>query len=170
MDTITTNKKLREALHSIYVAQFEAIKKNPDQFDGNDATRMLTGLMGSRPWSWRVIGITPAALEIYAKNDFKSHDRQVQRGHMCHRRSTAEELYYNSRTEPMSETEFFEFFLPRDETVLMAKSENPHKPGKEFPKFISINKQLGLFPCGSLMGWKYHKKEMEYLRELHAKQ
>jgi hypothetical protein len=168
MDTIHSDKNLRQALYSIYVAQFDTLKKYPDSFTKADATRMLTSLMGSRPWSWRVIGITSAALDVFAENDFKRPAGQIQRGHREDRASTAQELFYK-RPGPMPLEEFFSFFLGRDETVLMTKDENKHRPGGEFPSFIGISGQHGLFPCGTLVGWQHRKAEIDFLRELCAK-
>jgi len=168
MDSIHNDQDLRKALHSIYAAQFDTLKKFPNVFTRADATRMLTGLMGSRPWSWRVIGITSDALDIFSKNDFKRPAGQIQRGHRDDRASTARALFFE-RDIPMPLDEFFEFFLQRDQTVLMTKSENKHRPGGEFPAFIAIDAQLALFPCGTLVGWQHRKAEVDFLRALHAK-
>ncbi|MFM0367568.1 hypothetical protein, partial [Paraburkholderia sediminicola] len=109
MRTIYEDQKLRKALHSIYVAQFAAIQTCPHAFDKGDATRMLTSLMGSRPWSWRVIGITPAALNVFAAHGYRRPPRQLQRGHKHDRSLTARALYFE-RAEPMQLAEFFDFF------------------------------------------------------------
>jgi hypothetical protein len=167
MESIRTDKQLRSALYALYVAQFEAIKQFPAAFTRADATRMLTGLMGSRPWSWRVIGVTPAALDIFAANDFKRPAGLIQRGHRADRSSTAHELFY-VRSDVMPMDEFFEYFLERDQTVLMTKQENKTRPGGEFPSFIPVPLTKQLFPCGTLVGWQHRKAEVEFLRWLHA--
>lgn len=169
MNTIHSDEKFRLALHSIYVAQFNAFKECPHAFTKGDATRMITGLMGSRPWSWRVIGITSSALDVFAENDFKRPARQLQRGHKVDRASTAKALYFDS-PNPMPLVEFFDFFLKRDETVIMTNDENKHKEGSTFPNYIPIDPREELFPCGTLVGWQHRKKEVEFLRSLHAKQ
>jgi hypothetical protein len=168
MDTIYTDIKLRESLHSLYVAQFKAIKRYPEGFDKNDATRMLTGLMGARPWSWRVIGITEEALNIFAEHDYKRPAGLIQRGHRFDRSSTAQALFFDL-AKPMPLEDFFSFFLERDETVLMSKGENRHRPGGKFPPFIKIPRRSGLFRSGSLVGWLHRKEEIAFLRELHAR-
>ncbi|MGF6444348.1 hypothetical protein [Paraburkholderia youngii] len=169
MRTVYEDQKLREALHSIYVAQFKAIQACPHAFGKGDATRMLTGLMGSRPWSWRVIGITPAALKVFAGNDFKRPARQLQRGHKYDRSLTAQALYFD-RSEPAPLNEFFDFFLERDATVIMTNDENRHGPKNAFPSYIPIEPDLELFPCGTLVGWQHRKAEIAYLRDLYAQQ
>lgn len=168
MDSIRTDASLRAALHALYVSQFEALKKYPAAFSKADATRMLTSLMGSRPWSWRVIGITEAALAIFAENDFKRPAGRIQRGHRSDRASTAQAVFYD-RNYPMPEEEFLEFFLKRDETVLMTVEENKHRPGGKFPRFIRIPASKKLFPCGTLVGWQHRKAEVEFLRTLYRK-
>ncbi|WP_148264765.1 hypothetical protein [Collimonas fungivorans] len=169
MHAIHTDKELRAALHSIYVAQFKAFKACQHAFTKADATRMLTGLMGARPWSWRVIGITPAALQVFSDHDFKRPPRQLQRGHKQDRASTASVLYFDC-TEPMPLEEFFAFFLERDETVIMTNDENKHRPNSTFPDFIAIDSKDELFPCGTLVGWQHRKAEINFLRALYAKQ
>ena len=65
MSTITQENMLRESLHNIYLAQFAAFKSCPETLKSNDIARMLTPLMGGKYWSWRVVGITLAALEKF---------------------------------------------------------------------------------------------------------
>jgi hypothetical protein len=166
MKSIHTNTSLRSALHLLYVAQFETLKKYPDVFTKADATRMLTGLMGARPWSWRVVGITSEALEIFATNNFKQITGQVQRGHYNDRASTAQLLFLD-RSIPMPIEEFFDVFLTRDQTVLMTKEQNKHRPGGAFPDFIPIDQDAEVFPSGTLVGWRHRKAEVEYLKKLH---
>lgn len=168
MNTIHKNIRLRKALHSIYVAQFMAIKECPDGFSKADATRMLTALMSARPWSWRVIGITPDALMAFAENNFKRPTRQLQRGHRFDRASTADALYFKQK-KPMPLKKFFDFFLERDKTVIMTNDENKHMANGKFPKFIKIDNRLELFPCGTLIGWKHRKAEVDFLRSLHLR-
>ena len=169
MQTIHTDQKLRSALYSMYVAQFEAIKAHPAGFDKNHATRMLTALMGSRTWSWRVIGITSAALQLFADHNFDRPARQVQRGHRIARSDTARELFI-AVDEPMPREQFFEFFLERDKTVLMTVAQNRSRPGGVFPKFIKIPMGKELFPCGSLIGWEHRDQEKKFLRDLYTRQ
>ena len=167
MNSILIDNELRNGLHSIYLAQFHAIKRHPTAFDKNDATRMLTGLMGSRPWSWRVVGITPVALDIFAQNGFLRVKGLVERGHLVERNKTALHLYFE-RQDPMEINEFYEYFLERDRTVLMAKYENKARMNEPLPDYIPIPAELELFPSGSLVGWKHRKLEEEFLRSLHA--
>ena len=167
MQSIYKDHKLRAALHSIYVAQFKAIKAYGEGFTANDANRMMTSLMGSRPWSWRVVGITREALEIFAAHEFRRPPRTIQRGHRINRITTAAELYIKP-TEPVAREQFFEIFLERDQTVLMTTSQNKHRPDGRFPDYSAIDQALELFPCGTLIGWKHTKREVNFLSTLYA--
>jgi len=160
--SIRTDKNLREALYSVYVAIFNAKQTCPEGFRDNDATRLLTALMGSKPWSWKVIGITPEALNLFKENNFKRPPRLIQRGHKINRVETARQLFEQST--PATLDEFFCVFLKNDETVLMTAEQNKQK---EFPNYISIkNPNAELFPSGSLVGWQHRQVEINFLREL----
>lgn len=166
MDSILHDNELRQALHKLYAANFAVLREHPGVFSNADATRMLTSLMGARPWSWRVIGITRNALEVFAQNDFQRPAGRIQRGHRDDRASTARALFREPHIAlPLDE--FFKVFLQRDETVLMTVEENKHKPNGTFPDFIPIDREHQVFPCGTLVGWQHRKQEVQFLRKLH---
>jgi hypothetical protein len=167
MDSILHDNELRQALHKLYMANFAVLREHPDVFTNADATRMLTGLMGSRPWSWRVIGITRNALEVFARNDFQRPAGKIQRGHRDDRASTARALF-REPDAALSLEEFFNVFLQRDETVLMTVEENKHQPDGTFPDFIPIERERQVFPCGTLVGWQHRKQEVQFLRDLYS--
>lgn len=171
------NAQLRPALYSIYVAIHSAMKLYPAGFDKNHATRMLTHLMGSRPWSWPVVGITRPALQAFADNGFKNHKGQVQRGHLIHRSDTALVLFFDQATMsplalPLEEADFFDKFLQRDKTVLMIRKENPARSRSKLKitdnalDIIEFGDPTGLFSCGSLVGWKHGAQEVNFLKHL----
>lgn len=162
--TIHTDNNLRAVLHAVYVAIFNARQICPDGFRDNDTTRLLTALMGSKPWSWRVVGITLEALDLFARNDFKRPPRLIQRGHKVNRVTTARQLF--DRSAPAVLDEFFRIFLKNDETVLMTAEQNRQKG---FPKYTAIiNPDAELFSSGSLVGWQHRQGEIEFLRKLYA--
>lgn len=165
MNSIFTDENLRQALHSLYLANFQVLKQFPQAFDNNHATRMLTSLMGSRLWSWRVVGITPAALNLFKENEFKKPTRKIQRGHIYGRAETARLLF--EIDEHLKLEEFFKIFLERDKTVLMLNEENPAKSKNPLPEFIPIELSEQVFPCASLVGWHHGKKEVDFLRNLY---
>jgi hypothetical protein len=168
--------KLRAALHAVYVALFQTHQASPLVFRDNDLTRLLTSLMGSRPWSWRVIGVTPKALALYSEANFeKPKGNQIQRGHVRPRVSTARELFKGDA--PLNLQTFFETFLESDRTVLMTREENPSRArkgtepdirGADIPSFFPIDQTLDLFQCGSLIGYIHRKEETNFLSKLNA--
>jgi hypothetical protein len=170
--------QLRSALHSIYLAMHSAMRAYPIGFDKNHATRMLTSLMGSRYWSWPVVGVTTEALQLFADNGYKSSNGQIQRGHLIARSATAMALFYdqavppNPRDSPLTEADFFDEFSRCDKTVLMTRSQNPGRTrtGRHgtsvAPKYISFDNDAGLFSCASLVGWKHGADEIAFLKRL----
>jgi hypothetical protein len=169
MDSVN-DPQLRTALHAVYKALYETHRASPTVFQPHDLTRMLTGLMGSRPWSWRVIGITPQALSCFSRHGYnKPPDRQIQRGHLHGRSGTAKELF--ALPTAMAVDEFFKFFLARDLTVLMLSKENPSNSyNRPPPDFIPIDQDLQLFRCGGLVGYQHGQAETNYLHSLHARE
>ncbi|OGT00542.1 MAG: hypothetical protein A3F73_06990 [Gallionellales bacterium RIFCSPLOWO2_12_FULL_59_22] len=163
---IHADNNLRAALHSVYVAIFNAKQTCPEGFRDNDTTRLLTALMGSKPWSWKVVGVTPEALDLFKQNNFKRPPRLIQRGHKINRVETARQLF--DRPTPIMLDEFIHIFLKNDETVLMTAEQNRKK---DFPNYIPINNSNAeLFPSGSLVGWQHRQVEIDFLRHLYANQ
>ena len=164
---LATDPTLRQALHGLYVALFNAKRACPKDFHGGRLTTIQTAIMGIEDYGWRVVGITREALDLLATADFNKNKlpRQLCRGHIIDRIKTTRLLF--EREEPMDREEFFEAFLNADRTVIMLNKQNDH--AKPFPDYIKIdNPDATLFPNGSLMSWKHRKKEREYLRQLHA--
>ena len=163
---IRSDQTLRLAIYGVYVALFNARLQCPDGFLDRDMTRLLTGLMSAKEWSWRVIGITPEALEVFAEHDFKRPAGKLQRGHQVDRVVTARELF--QREKPENIDEFFHTFLKNDQTVLMTNQQNRHRKVASVPQYIPIdNNEATLFPSGTLVGWKHRKVEVDFLRQLH---
>ncbi|MDR3390767.1 MAG: hypothetical protein P4L77_03445 [Sulfuriferula sp.] len=164
---LVTDSILRQALHGLYVALFNAKRACPKDFHGGRLTTIQTAIMGIENYGWRVVGITREALDLLATADFNKNKlpRQLCRGHIIDRIDTTRLLF--EREEPIGLEEFFEVFLNADRTVIMLNKQNDHT--NPFPDYIKIdNPDAMLFPNGSLMSWKHRKKEREYLRQLHA--
>lgn len=169
MKAITQDETLRKNIHNVYLALYSAFKACPETFRPHDMTRMLTSLMAAKNWSWRVIGVTPAALTEFAAIDFNRPARKLQRGHKIERVKTAKDVFV--RDAPMGLDEFFKFFLKRDQTVIMTNEENKHRKNAIFPEYIKINNpNAQLFPSGSLIGWQHRKIEKDFLRKLWEQQ
>ena len=62
--------------------------------------------------------------------------------------------------------DFYEYFLERDQTVLMTAEQNKHRPNAKFPPYIDIEKSEQLFPSGTLIGYQHRRQEAAYLRKL----
>lgn len=164
---LKTDHALRQALHGLYVALFNASKACPTDFSRGRLTTIQTAIMGIENYGWRVVGITREALDLLATVDFDKNKlpRRLCRGHIIDRIDTAKQLF--DRENPMSPEDFFDTYLRNDCTVIMLNEQNIH-PAPVL-KYIEIdNPDAELFPNGSLMGWKHRKKEREYLRLLHS--
>jgi hypothetical protein len=162
-----TDPTLRQALHGMYVALFNAKRACPTDFHGGRFTTIQTAIMGIEDYGWRVVGIKREVLNLLATEDFNKNKlpRQLCRGQITDRIETTRLLF--EREEPMGLEEFFNVFLHNDRTVIMLNKQNDYI--KPFPDYIEIDKpDAALFPNGSLMSWKHRKKEREYLRQLHA--
>ena len=67
----------KKALYGKYLAIFNAYKSDPNFFTLPQSNTKLTTVMGGRYWSWHVIGITKAALEIYKECPFRYKSKQA---------------------------------------------------------------------------------------------
>lgn len=161
-----TDHTLREALYGLYLALFAAKKSCPEDFHMGRLTTIQTAVMGIEDHGWRVVGITPEALDLLATEEFQKNrlPRQLCRGHVIDRVATTRMLFH--RLRPLSLRQFFSRFLKNDATVIMLNEQNRQT---QFPDFVPIENAGGdLFPNGSLMGWKHRKKEREFLMWLYA--
>ena len=161
-----TDATLREALYALYVALFEAKRSCPTDFHWGRLTTIQTAVMGIENHGWRVVGITPEALELLAAHEFRKDrvPRQLCRGHVVDRARTTRLLF--DRDAPLPLQKFFQRFLKNDKTVIMLNEQNR---GRQFPQYIRIgNRNSNLFPNGSLMGWKHREAEREFLMWLYA--
>lgn len=155
---------LRDALHGLYVGLFRAHRKDPKTFHNGRLTTMMTAVMGIEGIGWRVVGITPEALEKFAKNDFKLAPRTFCRGHIVKRADTARFLF--DRERRLDADIFIKEFLLRDRTILMLNAQNGQSAS--VPDYIKIHNPHGkLFPNGSMIGWKHRHQEREFLRKLY---
>lgn len=154
--------KISQAEKHRYYQVYRAIF---DLTDLSHKNKLLTALGGGFEFPWRVVGITPGALEILASNDYKYVKGQICRAHLVDRIDTARAVFDIS--EPLSEDEFFDVLWKNDQTVISTKSEN--KRGGYVPDCIPFDYTDGLFRGQKQVGWKHTKREAEFLRELHRK-
>jgi hypothetical protein len=152
----------KQVLYKKYLAIWESYKLDPEFFDAHTCCKELTQIFAGKETSWKVVGITPKALSVFAENDFKyKSGLGITRGHLIERNKTSSILL--DRQTPATLEELFEIWFEADRTVLCAKGENR----SVVPEYISIfNENFGLFPSKSV-GWKHRTKiEGEFLKEL----
>lgn len=149
-------KDEKAKIYAVYIATFEL------SYDIQRKNTLLTALMGGADWSWRVVGITVDALELFAANNFKMPE--VRRAHKIARIDTARSVF--EIPTPLSSDAFFELFWLNDETVIATKPEN--KKNAVLSEVIPISFDEGLFRCNKKVGFRYRqKKEGMFLRALH---
>ena len=123
--------------------------------------------MAGESWAWRVVGISKAALEALAKNDFRYVKGTVCRAHIVDRIDTAGTIFKTKTNSPIPREEFFSLYFENDQTVITTKSEN--KAGSRVASYIPIDAERGLFPAKAI-AWKHGRAERDYLRSLYAEQ
>jgi hypothetical protein len=147
--------------HKIYLAVADAHRENKSIFTHQECTRILTATMAAKSFSWKVIGITEAALKRFEELKFRTtKGHGISRAHLLPRIDTVRTIL--NRNQPFEPDEFMEFWINRDKTVFCLKSENK----KIIPDYLPISNEDGnLFSCdGVLAGWRQKKPEQEFLR------
>ena len=147
--------------HGLYVAVHRAHKEAPGIWKIQDCTRILTAILAARSFSWHVVGITDAALKIFAEQQFRNKSRSgITRAHLKPRNETVRALF--AKDEPLNESDFWRTWLEADKTVLCARGENktPVPPYRDIE-----NANCELF-TSTPMGWRHGRREQEYLQTL----
>jgi hypothetical protein len=122
--------------------------------------RLLTELLAQYEGTWRVIGITKAALEKFIECDFVKVKRMgIQRAHLTDRIKTYTYMFENVFYDADS---WWKYHLQKDETILSTSSENMSSTLKDVIYFD--NNDLYFKNAG--FTWAYRKKEKAFLREL----
>jgi hypothetical protein len=164
MKVIMINDANKTALYKKYLSIFDAHHQDPEFFTLRQSNAELSTVMGGRPWSWHVIGITNAALIRYKELNFKHVSKSgITRAHIQPRFITTKILISGDR--PFEIDCFFDLWLKSDKTIICGAGENT----KEFnSKYIAIeNDDYHLF-ASSTIGWKFSiKREGQYLRRLY---
>jgi hypothetical protein len=134
--------------------------------DGNKI-KMLSTLFSINPNCWRVVGITPAALEIFAENKYKKVPRMgINRSHIKQRHSFYQSLLDSKIS---NKHEFWEKYYNNDMTVLATSSENMKNDSSILDKSIHVpNDHRDLFRTSGY-AWKHKEEEEVFLKEIHFK-
>ena len=150
--------------YELYVALHRARRIHPEIFTLGRCTAILTSMMGGRSWSWRVVGITPAALRLFQSSDYKKTARDgITRAHIQGRSKTTSELLRPE--EPVSREDFARIWIENDKTVLCVRGENKD-PLPDYEVFEDA--EHGLFPSTQI-AWRHGKMEKEYLMKVATK-
>ena len=147
--------------YELYTALHRSYRRHPDLFTHGRCTAILTNVMGGRPWSWRVIGITHAALLSFHNAGYSKVARDgITRAHIRSRIATTRELLEGER--PLSVEEFARVWIDNDKTVLCVRGENR----ESLPDFIIFpNTDHDMFQSHQV-AWRHGREEREFLKLL----
>jgi hypothetical protein len=129
--------------------------------NNNAKCRILSELFVTTPNSWRVVGITDAALIVFHNYKFKKEARMgINRAHLVGRKKTYEHMLENPIID---RDEWWNFYRERDKTVLATTHENLSKGEIQFTK---IDHQLGLFKHDGY-AWAHSDAEITFLKKMY---
>ena len=145
-----------ESIKDIIFSGFLALQKMKG-VPVNVKHRMLGNLISMSKDTWKVVGITQAALEKFVENDFE-RPKGVNRSHIHQRSETSKYLF--SQTD-WNRDSWWDYYTKRDITILATSSENMDKK-HDISKF---DVPIGLFKA---RGFAFTVKaaEKEFLRDI----
>ena len=131
----------------------------------NNKIKLRSALVSINPNSWRVIGITTAALEVFKQHDFKKVSGMgINRSHIIQRHSFYNELINQEITDHQT---FWDLYHQNDCTILATSTENMSKSEKIFHNYYDIpNDERNLFQTAGY-AWKHKEEEEYFLKELY---
>jgi len=159
-------KEESRTLHALYAAVHRAHKDVPTVWTDHECNRVLTAIMAAKPFSWRVVGITPQALRQFSDLAFRYKSKLgFTRAHIHPRIETVRSLL--APEDPVPESDFIDIWIKNDRTVICSRGENV----AALPEYIPFENDDGaLFSCaGKLAGWHHKKQEIEFLKNLFQK-
>jgi hypothetical protein len=149
--------------HALYVALHAARIAAPDFWTDQHCTRVLTAVMANRSWSWRVVGITPAALDALAEvNFYNRKELGLKRAHLIDRITTVHHLMQLPQPAPYEY--FVRYWADNDRTILALRGEHRTSGFRAYLPFDAPR----LFR-DTLAGWVHGKAERLFLEQVHAK-
>lgn len=130
----------------------------------HNKAKLLSTLFSINRNSWRVVGITPAALEVFKQHDFKKVSGMgINRSHIVQRHSFYNELINQEITDHQT---FWDLYHQNDCTILATSTENMSKSEKIFHNYYDIpNDERNLFQTAGY-AWKHKVEEIEFLKSL----
>ena len=142
-----------DQLYGLYLA----VRKS--YFSVSKQRNVIRSLLVGEEWSWRVQGISENAILVYAANDYKIVKRMLERHHIVPFSETARVML---EEKALPKAEWWELIYSGEKTYLVTKDE--HKSGK-YSRILKVDPGLGMF-ANQAIGWKYRKKEAEFLKKL----
>ncbi|MCY3973750.1 MAG: hypothetical protein OXF52_06095 [Candidatus Dadabacteria bacterium] len=143
------------ARYNVYCAIFreKVLGKNEIQ------VKLMTHLFAWCEWSWRVVGISEAALRHIKNRDYSSESKKgLIRHHFIQERTTTYRSMFRttSRKKPMGKNEWWKTFWENDATVIVTKEEHDESKGEK-SYYLPLNWRCGHFAGNSLIGFKMRK-------------
>ena len=133
----------------------------------NNKIKLLSTLFSVNPNSWRVIGITTAALEIFKIHDFKKVSGMgINRSHIIQRHSFYKELLNQEIADHQT---FWDLYHQNDCTILATSTENMSKSNNFLENYHEIpTDERNLFRTAGY-AWKHKEEEEDFLKVLYHK-
>lgn len=154
-----------ENLKEILFHDYQIIKQMRTP-EGNKI-KLLSTLFSINPNCWRVVGITPAALEVFKKHKYKKVVRMgINRSHIKQRH-----LFYKNllNYEIPNKEYFWKEYYNNDMTVLSTSSENMKYNSSLIDNVIRVpNDERELFRTSGF-AWKHKEAEEIFLKEIYLK-
>ncbi|MHA8092729.1 hypothetical protein V7S78_09435 [Aquirufa regiilacus] len=127
--------------------------------------KLLSTLFTVNPNCWRVIGITPKALEIFAEYNFKKISGMgINRSHIIQRHDNYKIMLEGKISNT---TDFWENYFNNDATILSTSSENMSASKSFIDEALLIpNDERQLFRSLGY-AWKHKKEEEDFLKNLY---
>lgn len=156
-----------EELKEVLFHDFQIIKKmrSPEA----NRVKLLSTLFSINPNSWRVVGITPEALEIFKKYEFqKKSGMRINRSHITQRFGFYQSLL-NPENKISGAEEFWNLYYENDMTVLASASENMSADVTIFENAYPVPQdERKLFQTAGY-AWKHKDEEEAFLKDLFQK-
>lgn len=125
--------------------------------------KLLSALLSANPNCWRVVGISPNALDVFAKNDFKRVSKMgINRSHVFQRNQVYKEML---KTGFVNKEEFWEYYYSRDYTILATSNENMQDVDLEAVALPVPQDGRMLFRTRGYV-WKHDEAEICFLQGL----
>lgn len=126
--------------------------------------KLVSNLFVMNPDGWRVVGITPAALDVFSKHGFERRSgMRVNRAHVIPRYKTYENMLEMQFSD---KDELWDYYWERDHTILSTSSENMKSVSGNSSYFEVPQDHRILFRMKGF-AWKHGDEEVAFLRELH---